>query len=65
MMWAWWQRRSRRLTAVVGLGGNGPRFRTVSGIRSRSSFVGGGDEPEEELAAGVVDWSEADFVKDE
>ena len=30
-----------------------------------SSFVGGGDEPEHELAAGVVERCEADFVDDD
>ena len=30
-----------------------------------ASFVGGGDEPEQQLGAGVVEWGEADLVDDD
>ncbi len=33
--------------------------------RDGSSFVAGGDEAEQQLAAGVVEWGEADFVDDD
>ena len=30
-----------------------------------AAFVGGGDEPEQQLGAGVVQWGEAEFVDDD
>jgi hypothetical protein len=37
----------------------------VGGDRDRAAFVGCGDEPEQQLAAGVVEWGEADLVNDD
>ena len=61
---AWWSRRSRRLTAVVCSGRNRPHWleRPVAGDAECAAFVGGGDEPEQQLGAGVVERGEPDFV---
>jgi hypothetical protein len=37
----------------------------VAGDREGHALVGGGDEPEEELGTGVVEWGEADLVNDD
>ena len=39
--------------------------RPVRGDGQRAAFVGGGDEPEQQLGAGVVQRGEADFVEDD
>jgi hypothetical protein len=36
--------------------------RPVAGDAERAAFVGGGDEPEQQLGAGVVERREPDFV---
>lgn len=47
-------------------GRNRPQFSNgeCGAIATEGSFVGGGDEPEHELAAGVVERGEADLVDD-
>ncbi|MDP1821259.1 MAG: hypothetical protein Q8K58_15370 [Acidimicrobiales bacterium] len=37
----------------------------VAGDAERAAFVGGGDEPEQELGAGVIEWGEAELVDDD
>ena len=37
----------------------------VGGDAERAAFVGGGDEAEQQLGAGVVEGGEADFVDDD
>ena len=61
---AWWSSRSCRLTAVVCSGRNRPQDSNGQWLampRARR-FVGGGDEPEQQLGAGVVQGCEADLV---
>jgi hypothetical protein len=38
--------------------------RPVGGNGQAAAFVGGGDEPEQQLGAGVIQRCEADFVED-
>jgi len=39
--------------------------RPVAGDREAAAFVGGGDEPEQQLAAGAVQGCEPDLVDDD
>lgn len=39
--------------------------RSVGGDRQRAAFVGGGDEPEQQLRAGVIQGCEAHFIDDQ
>ena len=39
--------------------------RPVAGHAESAAFVGGGDEPEQQLGAGVVEGGEADFVDED
>ena len=61
---AWWSSRSSRLTAVVCSGRNRPHWSKGqwAGDAERAALVGGGDEPEQQLGAGVVEGREPDFV---
>jgi hypothetical protein len=43
-----------------------PRFEwPVGSDAERSSFVGGSDEPEQQLGVCVIEWREAEFVADD
>ena len=55
------------LTAVVCSGRNRPHWSNAQweAMASDAAFVGGGDEPEQQLGAGVVQRGEADFVEDD
>ena len=55
------------LTAVVCSGRNRPHCSNgqCEATARRAAFVGGGDEPEQQLGAGVVERGEADFVEDD
>ena len=67
MMWAWWQSRSSSDTAVGWSGRKRPHLleRAVGADRDGAVFVGGGDESEQELTAGVIERSEADLVNND
>ena len=54
-------------TAVVCSGRNRPQASNgpVDGDAEGAAFVGGGDEPEQQLGAGVVQRREAEFVDDD
>jgi hypothetical protein len=51
--------------AVVGQEATPFLERPVAGDREAAAFVGGGDEPEQQLAAGAVQRREPDFVTDD
>ena len=55
------------LTAVVCSGRNRPHCleRPVRADGQGAAFVGAGDEPEQQLGAGVVERGEAEFVEDD
>src|SRR6516162_11743420 len=38
--------------------------RPVGADAERAAFVGGGDEPEQQLSAGVVQWSESQLINE-
>ena len=60
---AWWRSRSSRATAVVCSGRKRPRCSNGQWLATpRLRLVGGGDEGEEELGAGLVKWREAELV---
>ena len=64
---AWCRSRSSRLTAVVCSGRNRPQASKGQwlGDSQGAAFVGGGDEPEQQLGAGVVEGGEPDLVADD
>ena len=64
---AWCRSRSSRLTAVVCSGRNRPQCSNgqCDGDAEGAAFVGGGDEPEQQLGAGVVQRGEPDLVDDD
>ena len=63
---AWCRSRSSRLTAVVCSGRNRPQVEgPVGSDPEGAAFVGGGDEPEQQLGTGVVERGEAEFVDDD
>ena len=64
---AWWSRRSSRATAVVCSGRKRPQRleRPVGRDAQAAALVGGGDEAEQELGAGVVEGREAQVVDDD
>ena len=64
---AWCRSRSRMLTAVVCSGRKRPHCSKgqCEADGQGAAFVGGGDEPEQQLGAGVVERGEAEFVEDD